>query len=300
MSMTDDIAPPLSDGFLNTPPRLPGQPGMPPLPGPSGGPPTTTQVSAALASASSPGLPPELDDNHFSEVDLPAGWISPTGLLIKKAQVRELTGYDEERLARLDMQKNVASYVTELLVLGVERLGDDKPSKEVLQSLLIGDRDALVLGIRRATYGDDVEFKLNCSVCGKESAVTIELDKDIPVTELEDPLNRIFIVPLKHGEAKVQLLNGLAQERFSEDMGKKTQAETNTIMLSRSVVEINGVQVRNGEDPVRALSSGDRSKILEFLGEHQPGPQMNEIPVNCATCNEEYPILVGLPSLFRF
>lgn len=299
MSMTEDIAPPVGGGFLNTPPMMPGgQPGrMPPIPP---GPPGNDQVNAALAMASNPGAPPEMDDNRFTEVDLPAGWISPTGLLIKTAQVRELNGFDEERLARIDMQKNVATYVTELLLLGVERLGDDKPSKEVLQSLLIGDRDALVLGIRRATYGDDVEFKLNCSVCGNESAVTIELDKDIPVVELDDPLTRMFTVVLKNGEAKVQLITGLAQERFSEDMGKKTQAETNTIMLSRSVVEINGMQVRNGEDPVRALSSGDRAKILDFLGEHQPGPQMNEIPVNCATCNEEYPILIGLPSLFRF
>lgn len=234
-------------------------------------------------------------------IDLPGGLILSTGELITTARVRELIGYDEERLSRLDMNKNPAVWVTELLVLAVEEIGTEgKPTKETIRSLLIGDREALVLGIRQTTYGNNVEFKLTCTVCGMESDIAVELDKDVPITEMEDRRARVFDVPLKHGYAKIGLLTGAAQEAFSESIERKTRAEINSIVLAKSVIEINGVQTFGGDDPVRALSSADRTTLVDFIQEHQPGPQLKEIPVPCATCGEEYPILLGLQNLFRF
>ena len=292
--------------FLNTPPILPPFPGdssdRPSMPSPPGVPgPMDTGAVAGLIGKATATDPPTMIDASDVEVELPAGWITPEGLLVSTARVRELNGYDEERLARVDMQKNVAKYVTELLELGVEDLGGQKPTKEVLQGLLIGDRDALILGIRRATYGNEVEFKLSCSVCGNDSEVNVELDIDVKITKLDDPLVRVFDVPLRREKsAKVVLLNGVTQEAFSDGIGKKTQAEVNTIMLSKSVVEIDGVPTLGKENAARALSAADRDTIMTFIAEHQPGPQLKDIQVACATCGEEYPVSLGLPNLFRF
>jgi hypothetical protein len=55
------------------------------------------------------------------------------------------------------------------------------------------------------------------------------------------------------------------------------------------------------DEDVRRLSAADRGTLVDFIAEHQPGPQLNkEIEVFCATCGEKYPILLGLPNLFRF
>ena len=261
---------------------------------------STAQVGHAISQATS-SPPPTMPDTTDVTVDLPAGWMTPEGLLVPTARCRELNGYDEEKLSRVDPLKNVAVYVTELLSLGVEDLGGQRPTKDVLRELLIGDRDALMLGVRQATYGNEVEFKLKCTVCDNDSLIKVLLDEDVETVKLEDPHVRDFEVPLRNNhQATVRLLTGAAQEAFSGDVVKKTQAEITTVMLAKSVVAINGKPVMGRTEDVLMLSAADRQTITDFIAEHQPGPQLNkEIPVACSVCGEEYPILLGLPNLFR-
>ena len=238
-------------------------------------------------------------------VELPAGWIDEHGELWTTARVRELTGYDEEHLATVDPLKNVARFVSELLFAGVAELGGAPPTLETIRSLLLGDRDALVLGIRKATYGSIVEATMDCPVCGEKNfQVSIDLDTDIPVVKLENPRERVFNVPLRNGgHARVELVNGVIQEKFSENIAKKTSAELDTILLTRSVSEIRGVPTNGQEDPVRALSMADRAAISQFLGDHQPGPRLNagvNVPCPNPMCREEIPVVLGLTDLFQF
>lgn len=259
---------------------------------------TEAQVKQELAKATQTEIP-VLEESPVGLVYLPGGLVRD-GELIVTAQVRELNGFDEERLSRLVMSDNPAVYVTDMLYLGVVDLGGVQPTKDDLRSLLIGDRDALWLGIRIASYGADVEYKLTCTECDAESKVFIDLNEDIPTKKLEDPMRLEYEVELRKGVAKVRLLDGFAQEKFSTNIGKKTQAEINTIMLAHSVLSINGIKTK-GEDDVRYLSSQDRGTIMDFIIETQPGPQIGtEIEVHCATCNAFYPIVLSPPSLFRF
>jgi hypothetical protein len=145
---------------------------------------------------------------------------------------------------------------------------------------------------------------LTCPVCDKQSDIIINLDdpEDIKVNEMVDPLAREFPVQLRHGEARVRLVNGVAQEAFSQDIAKKTAPEINTLVLSKCVVSINGMPVSGQETPVRELSSADRQTLVDFLAlpEHQPGAQLSDIQVPCAICGQEYPVSLGVDNLFRF
>jgi hypothetical protein len=261
---------------------------------------TTDQVAQEMARAGGPPEPPQLDEAPPGLVYLPGGLVRD-GELVVTAVVRELNGFDEERLSRLLAADNPAVYVTEMLALAVEDLGGQAPAKEDLRSLLIGDRDALWLGIRIVTYGADVEYTLKCNECDETSVVTIDLNEDIPVRKLDDPLKRDYEVELRHGVAKVKLLDGVAQEKFSTALGKKTQAEINSIMLANSVLSINGIPTKGKEDAVRALSSQDRGTIMDFIIETQPGPQLGtEIEAHCSKCDAAYPIVLSPGALFRF
>jgi uncharacterized protein YbaR (Trm112 family) len=175
----------------------------------------------------------------------------------------------------------------------------EPPTKEILRALLIGDRDALVVGIRAATYGDDIEFKIHCAVCETDSDVIVKLSEDVKVKMLEDPMTRIFDVPLRKGTARVILLDGSAQERFSENIGVKTRPEIDSILLARSVVEINGLRVNNDIDIIKRLSGADRATLTDSIVSRQCGPELQDIPVPCATCGKEYPISLGIPNMFR-
>lgn len=295
---------------LNSPPVLMEEkmvstngvpPGMPSLGGEhTGSNMSTDDVSAVLAKATASPIP-VIEESPDNMVDLPAGWITPEGEVIQRAVVRELNGYDEERLARLNMFKNVPAYVTEMLDLAVLDVGGVKPDKEMLREMLIGDREALMIGIRQVTYGNLVDFNLKCDDCDTESKVEVEIDKDVPVVRLEDPLIREWDVELKNGRtAKVKMINGRTQEAFSDNIGKKTGPEINSIMLSKSVISIDGVPTAGKKDVVQRLSAADRNTLADFLAERQPGPQFNKpVMVPCATCGKEYPITLGLPALFR-
>ena len=106
---------------------------------------------------------------------------------------------------------------------------------------------------------------------------------------------------LRRGVAKLRLLNGYAQEKFSVNLAKKTQAEVNTSMLANSVLSINGIPTQGREDAVRRLSSSDRGTLLDFMVETQPGPQLStEIEAHCIKCNTAYPIFLAQGALFRF
>jgi hypothetical protein len=264
----------------------------------------TMEAVGAMVAQSSP--PPQLDPSPRLDVELPAGWISPQGDLVRTARVRELTGYDEEFLSRLSTTQlnNPAVYVTELLALGVDDLGGDKPSKDVLRDLLIGDRDALMLGIRKASYGSFVKFDgykcLNQS-CAEELNVSVDIDDDVKTIMLDDPYTRTFTVELRNGSAEIVMVDGRMQEMFQAEINKRTPAEMTTLMLSRSIIAVRGKRPLDREEAVRQLSSGDRATLVDFLNAHQPGPKLGEpIYVNCPVCNTPFPIILGLGNLFRF
>lgn len=289
MSLT---APPFPMANPSTPP-------FPPLPMSNATPEQKMAMAQQSVQAAQQSPIPTLKELDDTQVDLPAGWIDQNGVLHRTALVRELNGFDEEALSHFDPFKNIAEFVTELLCRGVESIGDTHPDKQLIQTLLIGDREALLLGIRRATYGDTVEQKMVCPNCEEDNDITIELSKDVPVKSMDDPLTRVFDVELRHGTAKVRLVNGTVQEAFSAALSKKTPAEINTLMLSKSVVEINGQPVLSPEQ-VKALSKMDRETLIDFIAEHQPGPDMRDISVPCATCREEMMISLTLGNLFRF
>ena len=107
----------------------------------------------------------------------------PTGLAVgevrfREASVRPLAAEDE--LLLLDAEKSLAAAesVTMLLSRCVTRIGDRAPlSAEDARGLTVGDREALLLHIRRATFGE----RLQCVIrCGRpECGAPMDLDLDV-------------------------------------------------------------------------------------------------------------------------
>lgn len=231
-------------------------------------------------------------------VTLPAGYLDARGQLHTVVKVKELTGVAEEALSRINMRDNMGGFVSTVLKFGVAEVGGKEATEDVLRSLVQGDRDTILLGIRRATYGDTLEKKLNCE-CGEESDVEIDLAKDVPIKKLDDPTLRVRPVKLRDGRvANVRIPDGhTSEELFSPAFAKKNSTELNTILLSLVVEDIDGDAVR--ADDVRNLGSQDRKTILSFLLSVQPGPQYGEVEVPCSTCHRTYPLEVDLADLLQ-
>ena len=192
------------------------------------------------------------------EVSLPGGFITQEGLLVKYAEVRELNGSDEEAIAR---STSLGKALNTILQRGLVSLGGEKVSKDDLDELLSADRDAILLGIRRATFGDVAEYRLLCPGCNTESVVGIHLDTDIPVVELGNPVeDRMWEVELKSGKAVVTFPKGTTQKALME-VSTKTLAELNTILLEGCVLSVNG-KASAGMPTVLKLGMGDREIII--------------------------------------
>lgn len=231
-----------------------------------------------------------------TEVKLPGGYYSPlTGEVSTSAEVRELNGFDEEALSRA---KTPAHALLMLLKRAVIRIGDNtNPSDHDIDSLLMGDRNQLLLGIRSATWGPEVTFEdVSCPHCGHKFSIEFDLMKDIPSRKLESAEEQSFDVQLRKGSALVSLPTGVAQRRILTAEGK-TSIELNSILLEECVQELNGIPVLDVKT-IKSLGSADRQTILEAIAERNPGPLLDEVKEACPECSEEIQYPLTVMSLF--
>ena len=183
-----------------------------------------------------------------------------------------------------------------ILDRAVVKLGEKKPEPGYLDAMLAGDRELLLLAIRKATFGSQITVQGPvCQKCVEEVTIIIDLDKDINYKKLEG--DKEFIVNCKVGPVKVKLPNGFTQKALVNSTNK-TAPELDTIVLKDCVLEINGAPVM-GAASVLNLSVLDRRAILNAISDRNPGPQLSEIKKDCPTCGSEVSLPLTLADLFQ-
>jgi hypothetical protein len=229
-------------------------------------------------------------------VILPAGFIDPLeGTVYRDAEVRELNGADEEAIVKISDPGKALLAILERATVSV---GGQPADKAILNSLLAGDREALLLAIRKATFGAEVEVSNVCDKCPELQVFKVDLDEDVETKELADPINdRRFTVDLKAGLAKVSLPTGDVQTKIINATDKNS-AELDTLLLTSCVLEIADQPILNSTR-IRNLGINDRRTLLEELAKRNPGPQLSEIKKACKNCGQEVSLPLTLAELFR-
>lgn len=228
-------------------------------------------------------------------VTLPGGYLKFNGEVITQVEIRELNGVDEEIISK---SPSVGHLLSTILKRGTVRIGDEPATAEILDALLSGDRDAILLGIRAATFGREVNLVTTCFSCQTEQEVSIDLFKDVRTVTLENQSERVFTVKCKAGPVVASLPLGVTQRKIL-DASDKSGAEINTILLQGCVSEINGNPVISVEQ-VRALSIRDRETITKEIAKRIPGPKLTEISKPCISCEEEMALPLSMVALFRY
>jgi hypothetical protein len=232
-------------------------------------------------------LPPE------TEVELPGGLLDPFNGLISVAEVRELTGVDEEAVSKI---ADPAKSLLAILERATVKIGEEKASKELIDSLFAGDREMLLLAIRKVTFGNEIKLGPGlCPHCEEEQIFKIDLSKDVEIKKLEGDSE--FTVQCKVGLVRATLPKGSTQKAIVESTNR-TAAELDTIMLKNCVLSINGQDVINPE-VVRNLGMLDRRTILKEISDRNPGPQLGALKKECQSCGQEVPLPLSLADLFR-
>jgi hypothetical protein len=229
-------------------------------------------------------------------VDLPGGYISPDGEVYRTAEVKELTGRDEEAIVKAN---NLPKAMLVALTRGTVSIGGVKATEDVLDKILTADRDAIMLGIYRATFGDTAEMSTFCTGCSESKIVQVDIENDIEVIKLNDPLeDRRFTIQGRKSEYLLTLPEGKAQRELTSN-SDKTASELDTLLLEYCVLQINGKQVL-GKAQIQNIGLADRRTILKEIIKRNPGPQFNNLSATCPDCGGEVVVPINLGTLFRF
>lgn len=227
------------------------------------------------------GEQPEIVSPQPSTVDLPSGG---------DAMVRELNGEDEEALSKINRVTHTAKFMAALLERGVEQLNGEVPTGKAIKDLLLGDREALILAIRVATFGPSIEFA-NYVCPGEACGESLDVDIDVSTIPSKKIAETSFEVDLwKGGTVEVRMPNGHDQEAVFDP--KKTPAEQNTELLARCVLNGN-------HKTAKALGVKDRRKILDAIVERTGGPQYNDVTFTHKVCGTEVPVVITAGDLFQ-
>lgn len=230
-------------------------------------------------------------------VTLPAGFIDPDGGVISTVEVRELNGRDEEYISKAT---TVGRVLNAVLSRGAVKVGEMPVTEEILNKMLAGDRETVLLGIHRATFGNPLEVNGYCQTCSEPKAVSIDLFEDIEIKTLKDPIaDRTFKVKGRDHEYTVVLPDGATQKELQANIDNKSLAELSTILLQHTVTEIDG-EIVFSKTAVQNMGLVDRRKVSEQIALRNPGPVFKDIEADCPDCGKEVVVPISLGSLFQF
>jgi len=206
-----------------------------------------------------------LHDNTFT---LPGGLMLQSHQMLSRASLRPLSGRDEEWLAR---HRNMPSSVRVSWLLNQCLLAlDDYPVNcELVRQMLVGDREFLIMQLRRITLGDHVQAVVNCPACNNKMDVDFRLDA--VSVQARPQTDASFTLGLRGRTVRFRLPNGGDQEAAALD------PDPVEVLLSRCVIE-------NGDQP---LCSDEREALIDEI--ERLAPQMDvELDLACPECSHQF------------
>jgi hypothetical protein len=239
---------------------------------------------------------PSVIDPTDTVFHLAAGYMQDDGKWTTEFEVRELTGRDEEALARIsDFGRVIVAMMERALV----RVGNDAGSGQRLNSLIGGDWDTLLLAIRTVTFGPEIELKPTCTECRVEYAATINIQTDLAVRTAK-PEDLAWTVKGKRHTYEMSLYRGDTQRKIYDMVADdKSIASINTEILHDSLTQIDGMPVL-GRDEIRDLPIADRRVLLESINEHRAGPDLAGVKIKCPVCGHEQGNPLNAAALFQW
>lgn len=209
-----------------------------------------------------------------------------------KRTVLEMTA-SEESMMRQPEKLRTGRAIEELLLSCVEGA---EPGE--LMSMSRGDRTALLVAIRRISYGDEYSFKLTCSQCRSVNGKVVNL-ADLQYTKLDPNAPKKITLPKSGWGVELRELNG-ADEHKMMNMIKKTPEDMMAYEIYLCLEKV-GENPRDviGLDRVKKLAAADCQAIREAVGKFSPGVD-TEITGACSTCMAEFTGTIPLNADFFF
>jgi len=230
---------------------------------------------------------------------LPGGYHDPQGALHREVELAPLSGREEELLADCESSTRT-TFLTMLLRRCMRRLGTMSPiSEDVVRGLLIADCHYLVLKLREATFGAQVQATVQCpwEACREKVDIDFSL-QDIPVHESEEkgPLYTRELSPdaalrgeqgEQYREVVFRLPNSEDQEAISPVV-EEDEAKALALLLTRCICRLGPLHAP-GPAVIHRLSPLARAEIERHMAEAAPQVDLT-LAVHCPECGREFAV----------
>jgi hypothetical protein len=175
-------------------------------------------------------------------------------------------------------------------------------------TLLSGDRNALMVALRVTGYGTDYNVEVDCPSCGERSKHTFDLAQ-LPVKPLEiDPVEagtNVFetTLPVTNAKVRFKLLTGHDEQEImtiNERRKKQGMKSDNLVTqrLNHSIVSANGITDKNKLSMlVSNLPARDSLYLRKYIDNNEPGIEMNAW-MDCPSCLEHSEVRLPLGAAF--
>ena len=178
-----------------------------------------------------------------------------------------------------------------------------------VDTLLVGDRNALLITIRVSGYGSDYVVEIECPDCSEKFKNTFKLDA-LTIKRLgtnpDSPNSNQFsyTLPLSGLNIKFKLLTGADEFEITQEAEKKKKVgmQTDNVISRRlfySIMSVNGETDKNKiARIVSNLRAGDSLALRKHIDSVEPGVDMNQ-QVTCQHCGagSEVDVPIG-PTFF--
>jgi hypothetical protein len=234
-----------------------------------------------------------LNPTHFVDLPSKGKFYSAGHPLFNKdtVEIRFMTAREEDILTSKSLLKKGIA-VDRML----ESVLIDKSIK--LDDLLIGDKNALIVGARITGYGDEYDTKVQCPSCGTNVRHTFYLSNiknKFPCEEVEKQLiqTKTFKtkLPITKFDVELRLLKG-SDEKFLSDLAEqkknsKKEESSMSDQLRLLIVSINGVTEKSIiEKFVDMCPAGDAKHIRNLYSDNVPNVDMTQ-KFTCRSCEAE-------------
>ena len=206
-------------------------------------------------------------------------------------KIKHLTAEDENILTSPDLIRNgkVLDVLLDNAIIDSSLNADD---------MVVGDRNAVLMYLRKEGYGDDYEVKINCPDCSEDFTTIVKISEIEPKNLEKSPdSNGEFSVdlPKSKWKLKFRLLNGKDENYLSQLSGKNKKGKKGVVysnLLTErfllQIMEVNGnrdkLQIKKAISNMPAI---DSLFLREYVSEVEPGLKL-ETNYTCTNCSHNF------------
>lgn len=184
-------------------------------------------------------------------------------------------------------------------------------------SLLVGDRNAIILAARASGYGENYDILINCNACGTKKSVSLNLydfvkEQDLKVVEKFKTLkdsnilengNIVFELPKSKWLVECRPLTGKDELYLINlaEMKKKSSLAEDVTIVEQMCLMIETIQMVDDRsvimEAVRKMPASDAKYLRKKYQESMPVFDM-KIDFSCDVCNNSQEAEVGFNQEF--